>query len=78
MRHTKVQGGLLLDVIVGEGTAILQLLASENQALLVGRNTLLVLYLGLDVVDCIGRLNLERDSLASQCFDEDLHATVGL
>ena len=34
----KVQGGLLLDVVVRKGAAILKLLASEDQALLVGRD----------------------------------------
>ena len=32
----------LLDVVVGEGTAVLQLLTSEDQTLLVRRDTLLV------------------------------------
>ena len=58
---------LLLDVVVGEGTAVLELLSSEDQALLVWWNSLLVLDLGLDVVDGVGRLNLEGDSLASDC-----------
>ena len=40
---TGMKGGLLLNVVVGEGTAILELLAGEDQALLVGRHTLLVL-----------------------------------
>ena len=34
----KVEGGLLLDVVVAEGAAILKLLASKDQALLVGRD----------------------------------------
>jgi len=38
----EVKSALLLDVVVGEGTAILELLASEDQALLVWGNTLLV------------------------------------
>lgn len=36
---------------------------------------LLVLDLGLDVVDGIGRLHLEGDSLSSEGLDKDLHAT---
>lgn len=32
----EVKGGLLLDVVIREGPIILQLLASEDQALLVG------------------------------------------
>ena len=34
----QVEGGLLLDVVVAEGTAVLELLAREDQALLVGGN----------------------------------------
>ena len=60
----EVKGGLLLDVVVREGAAILELLAREDQALLVGGDALLVLDLGLDVVDGVGRLDLEGDGLA--------------
>ena len=63
----KVKGGLLLDVVVGQGAAILELLASKDQALLVWGNALLVLDLGLDIVDCVGRLNLEGDRLTGDC-----------
>ena len=35
----KVEGGLLLDVVVGESATILELLAGEDQALLVGGDT---------------------------------------
>ena len=45
----EVEGRLLLEVVVGEGAAVLELLAREDQALLVGRDALLVLDLGLDV-----------------------------
>ena len=69
----KVEGGLLLDVVVSEGTAILQLLASEDETLLVRRNALLVLDLGLDIVDGVRRLHLKGDGLARQCLHKDLH-----
>ena len=62
-----MEGRLFLDVVVGEGTAVLKLLSSEDQTLLVWWNSLLVLDLGLDVVDGIGRLDLESDGLASDC-----------
>ena len=71
----QVKSGLLLDVVVGEGAAVLQLLASEDETLLIGRNSLLVLDLGLDLVDGVRRLYLQRDSLASESLDEDLHST---
>jgi len=71
-----VESGLLLDVVVGQGTAILELLAGEDQALLIRWDALLILDLALDVVDGVGTLNLECDGLSSKGFDEDLHATA--
>jgi len=68
-----MKGRLLLDVVVGEGTAILELLAGEDQALLVGGDSLLVLDLGLDIVDGVAGLNLEGDSLARKGLHKDLH-----
>lgn len=60
----QVKGRLFLDVIIRESAAVFQLLASEDEALLIRRNSFLVLNLGLDVVDSIARLNLEGDGLA--------------
>ena len=66
----QVQGALLLDVVVGEGSAVLELLAGEDQSLLIRRDALLVLDLGLDIVDGVGRLHLEGDGLARQGLHE--------
>ena len=71
-----MKSGLLLNVVVGESPAILELLAGEDQPLLVRRNALLVLDLGLDIVDRVGRLNLKRDGLPSQSLDKDLHTSA--
>jgi len=65
-----VEGGLLLDVVVGQGATIFELFASEDQTLLVGWNALLVLDLRLYIVDCVGRFHLERDGLAREGLDE--------
>jgi hypothetical protein len=64
-----MEGGLLLDVVVGQSAAVLELLAGEDQALLVRRDALLVLNLALNIVDSIGGLDLESDGLASDCED---------
>ena len=69
----QMEGRLLLDVVVAEGAAIFELLTSEDQTLLVGGDTLLVLDLLLDVLDGVGALDLEGDGLASQSLDENLH-----
>ena len=64
---------LFLDVVVREGATILELLAGEDQALLVRGDALLVLDLGLHRLDGVAGLDLEGDVLARQCLDENLH-----
>merc|ERR1712179_855518 len=70
-----MKGGFLLDVVVAEGTAVLELLASEDQPLLVWGDSLLVLDLSFNVLDGIRRLDLEGDGLAGQGLHEDLHTS---
>jgi hypothetical protein len=65
--ENKMKGRLLLDVVVRKSAAVLKLLACEDQALLVRRNAFLVLDLGLNIVDGVGRLDLESDGLAGDC-----------
>lgn len=60
----------LLDVVIAQSPSIFQLLAGEDQTLLIGGNALFVLNLGLDVVDCVGRFDLEGDGLTCEGFDE--------
>jgi hypothetical protein len=60
----------LLDVVVAESSAIFQLLAGEDQALLVWWDAFLVLDLGLHIVDGVAGLDLESDGLAREGFDE--------
>jgi len=71
----QVEGRLLLDVVIRKGAAILELLSGEDETLLVWGDTFLVLDLGLDVVDGVGRLNLEGDRLSREGLYEDLHTT---
>ncbi len=40
-----------MDVIVGEGSSVFELLSSEDESLLIGRDTFFVLDLGLDVLN---------------------------
>ena len=72
----QVKSGLLLDVVVRESAAILQLLSGKDQTLLVGGNAFLVLDLGLDGLDGVAGLNLQCDGLASEGLDENLHSTT--
>ena len=70
-----MEGRFLLDVVVREGSSILQLLSSKDQPLLVWGNPLLVLNLGLDILNGVRRLHLQSDGLASQGLDKDLHTS---
>ena len=71
----KVKSALLLDVVVSESAAVLELLAGEDETLLIRGDALLILDFLLDVVDGVARLNLEGDSLACKGLNEDLHLT---
>ena len=73
----KVERGFFLNVVVAQGTSIFELLAGKNQALLIGWNALLVLNLGLDIIDRVGRFDVQRDGLARQRLDENLIMVVG-
>ncbi|PAV82791.1 hypothetical protein WR25_24728 [Diploscapter pachys] len=51
-------------------------LTGEDETLLVGRDSLLVLDLGLDVLDGVRGLDFQSDRLASEGLHEDLHAST--
>ncbi len=69
----QVEGALLLDVVVGQDAAVLELLARKDEPLLVRGDALLVLDLGLDVVDRVAGLDLKRDGFADESAYKDLH-----
>ena len=70
-----MEGGFLLNVVVRKSSAVLELLSSEDQSLLIGGDSLLVLNLGLNILNGVRRLDVEGDSLSSECLHEDLHTT---
>ena len=70
-----MKGRLLLDVVVREGPAILELFSSKDEPLLIRRDSLLVLDLRLDIINCVRWLNLQGNGLASEGLDKDLHPT---
>merc|ERR1711874_797114 len=72
----QMESGLFLDVVVRQSSAILQLLASKDQTLLVWGDSLLVLDLSLDILNGIAGLNLQGDGLPCESLDEDLHSST--
>jgi len=49
----QVKGGLLLYVVVRQGSAIFQLFASKNESLLIWGDAFFVLDFGLYIVNCV-------------------------
>ena len=72
----EVEGRFLLDIVVRQGPPIVELLASEDEALLIGRDTFLILDLGLDILNSVGCIDVQGDGLAGESLHEDLHATA--
>ena len=66
----------LLNVVVAKGTAILKLLSSKDETLLIRRDPLLILNLGLDVVDGVRGFYVEGDRFAGKGFHKDLHSST--
>lgn len=59
-----MQRALLLHIVVCQSASVLQLLAGEDQALLIRRNALFVLNLGLDLLNRVGWLRVQSDGFA--------------
>ena len=68
----EMEGGLFLDVVILESSAVLKLLSGEDESLLIWGNSFLVLDLGLDSFDGVSLLNLEVEGLVVG-LDENLH-----
>ena len=67
-----MKGRLLLDIIVGKSTSILQLLPCKDKTLLIRWDSLLVLNLGLYVINGVRWLDIQSDGLTSKSFHENL------
>jgi len=70
----QMKGRLLLDVVVGESAAILELLSSEDETLLIRRDSFLILNLLLDVLNGVTGVDIKSDGLAREGLDENLHS----
>jgi len=70
-----MKSGFLLNVIIAQTSSVLKLFTSEDESLLIGRNTFFVLYLGLYLLNVIRRFNIKGNGLPGQGLHEDLHAS---
>jgi hypothetical protein len=69
----QVEGWFFLNVVVGEGSTVFQLLSSKDESLLIGWDTFFVLDLGFDVFNGVWWFNVKSNSLSGEGFNEDLH-----
>jgi len=69
----EVKSGLFLNVVVRESSTILELFPGEDESLLIGGDSLLILNLLLNILDGVRGFDLKGDGLSSESFDEDLH-----
>ena len=54
--------------VIRQSPSVLELLSSKDQSLLIGRNALLVLNLGLDVINRVRGFYLEGDGLSGKAM----------
>ena len=73
-----MKGTLLLDGVVSQGAAVLELLPGKDQPLLIRWDALLVLDTALDRSDRIAGLRLEGDVLSSERLDKNLHRSSNM
>lgn len=76
------QGATILELLAGKDEALLVWRDSSNSFSVKSSRPLgcchvplLILNLGLDIIDGVGRLHLEGDRLPREGLDEDLHLT---
>merc|ERR1719419_1220674 len=69
----KMKCTFLLDVVVRECATIFQLFASKDQPLLIWRNSFLVLNFCFYILNRVRWFHLQRNSLACESLDKDLH-----
>jgi len=71
-----MEGRFFLDVVIRKGSSIFELFSSEDQSLLLRRNSFLVLDLGLDIRDRVIWLDVKGNRLSGEGLDENLHGTT--
>ena len=68
-----MQRGFFLNVVIGQGTAILQLLSSKDKTLLIWRDAFFFLDFLFDSLYAVAWVDLECYGFSGQRFDEYLH-----
>merc|ERR1712113_836869 len=72
----KMECRFFLNVVIRKCSSIFELLSSEDQSLLLWRDSFFVLDLCLDICDRVIRLDVKGNRLSGEGFDENLHGTT--
>jgi len=72
----QMQSRFLLNVVICQRPAILKLLSSKDKALLIRRNSFLILDLALDILNGVRALDFKGDSFPRQGLHKNLHSTT--
>jgi hypothetical protein len=59
-----------MDIVVPQSSPIFKLLSAKDECLVVGQDAFLILNLCLDVLDSVGRLNVQIKSLRYTCNND--------
>ena len=62
-----------LNIIIGEGSAVFELLSSKDESLLIWGNSFFILNLSLDIFNGVSWFNIKSNSFTCKCFYENLH-----
>jgi len=68
--------GLFLDIVVRKRTTIFELFTGEDKALLIWRNSFLILNLLLNIIDGVRGLDFQSNSLTGKSLYKDLHTAT--
>ena len=71
-----MKGRFLLDVVVGKGTTILELLSSEDEMLLIRGDAFYILILSLHIVNSVRGLDFQGDRFARKSLNKDLRTST--
>ena len=69
----EMESGLFLDVVIGESSSVFKLLTSEDESLLIWRDTFFVLNFSLNIFNCVSGLDIKSNRLTGEGFDKYLH-----
>eukprot|EP00973_Karenia_brevis_P064981 9023974-Karenia_brevis.AAC.1 len=69
-----MESDVVLDVVVRRCSIIIKSIACKKEALLIGRDALLVLDFAFNTRNGIRSANVQRAGHARHCFDKDLQA----